>query len=123
MDENRLDLIAIGADDFISKPFRESELFQKIHNQVGVEYVYAEQDADTPQKEGAELTPDCLADWPQGIIDPMREAIITADLDQLLARIQEVEARDLHIAHELRRLAEGFQYQKLLDLLGPECVH
>ena len=42
MDENRQELIAIGADDFISKPFREAELFQKIHAQVGVEYVYAE---------------------------------------------------------------------------------
>src|SRR4029079_17812408 len=27
MDENRQDLIAIGADDFISKPFREVDLF------------------------------------------------------------------------------------------------
>jgi hypothetical protein len=48
----------------------------------------------------------------------MREAVITADLDQLLAKIQEVEARDPRIARGLRRLAEGFQYQKLLDLLS-----
>jgi hypothetical protein len=48
----------------------------------------------------------------------MREAVITADLDQLLARIQLVEARDPAIAQELRRLAEGFQYQKLLDLFS-----
>ncbi len=43
MDENRQELLAIGADDFISKPFREVELFQKIHAHVGVEYVYAEE--------------------------------------------------------------------------------
>src|SRR6185369_16432402 len=42
MDENRQELMDIGADDFISKPFREVELFQKIHAHVGVEYVYAE---------------------------------------------------------------------------------
>ena len=42
MDENRQELMAIGADDFISKPFREAELFQKIHVHLGVEYVYAE---------------------------------------------------------------------------------
>jgi hypothetical protein len=41
-------------------------------------------------------------------------------LDQLLATIQEVEARDPRMAHELRRLAERFEYQKLLDLFGPE---
>jgi CheY-like chemotaxis protein len=118
MDENRLDLMAVGADDFISKPFREDELFQKIHNHVGVEFDYAEQPAATSQEIAAELTPDSLASWPQDIIDPMREAIITADLDQLLATIQDAEARDPRVARELRRLAESFQYQKLLDLLS-----
>ena len=49
----------------------------------------------------------------------MREAVITADLDQLLARIQAVEARDPPIAQGLRRLAEQFEYQRLLDLFGP----
>ena len=49
----------------------------------------------------------------------MREAVITADLDQLLAKIQEAETRDPRIARGLRRLAQNFQYQKLLDLLSP----
>ena len=118
MDENRQELMEIGADDFISKPFREAELFQKIHAHVGVEYVYAEHPAAAAQEEAAELTPESLAGWPQDLIDPMREAVITADLDQLLAKIQEVEARDPRIAQGLRRLAEGFQYQKLLDLFS-----
>ncbi len=123
LDENRQDLMAIGADDFLSKPFREIELFQKIHNQIGVEYVYAEELAVAPQENAAELKPDCLAGWPQDVIDDMREAVITADLDQLLERIQDIEARDPRIAQELRRLAENFHYQTLLDLLSPEGVH
>ena len=47
MDENRQELMEIGADDFISKPFREAELFQKIHAHAGVEYVYAEHPTST----------------------------------------------------------------------------
>src|SRR5580704_1613 len=35
MGENRQELMEIGADDFISKPFREIELFQKIHSHLG----------------------------------------------------------------------------------------
>ena len=123
MDDNRQELMEIGADDFIGKPFREAELFQKIHAHVGVEYLYAEDPAAAAQEEAAELTPESLAGWPQDLIDPMREAVITADLDQLLARIQEVEARDPRIAQGLRRLAEGFQYQKLLDLFSTGSPH
>jgi PAS domain S-box-containing protein len=118
MDENRQELMAIGADDFISKPFREAELFQKIHAHLGVNYLYAEEPADTAPAEASELAPESLEGWPQDLIQPMREAVITADLDQLLVMIQEVEARDPRVAHALRRLAEGFQYEKLLDLLN-----
>ncbi|MGA2443756.1 MAG: PAS domain S-box protein [Tepidisphaeraceae bacterium] len=123
MDENRQELIGIGADDFISKPFRDAELFQKIHAHVGVQYVYAEDPAAAAQEEPADLTPESLAGWPQDLLHSMREAVITADLDQLLAKIHEVEAHDPRIALGLRRLAEGFQYQKLLDLLSTRDLH
>jgi PAS domain S-box-containing protein len=123
LDENRQDLLAIGADDFLSKPFREVELFQKIHHHLGVEFVYAEQPEVTPPEREAELDSDCLAGWPQNVIDEMREAVITADLDQLLASIKDAETRDPHIARELRRMAESFQYQNLLDLLSTDVVH
>ncbi len=121
MDENRQQLMDIGADDFISKPFREVELFQKIHTHIGVEYVYAEHSLGAILQETTELTPKSLAGWPQDLIDPMRDAVITADLDQLLAKIQEVEARDPRIAKALRCLAESYQYQKLLDLFRVEA--
>jgi PAS domain S-box-containing protein len=60
MDENRKELMEIGADDFISKPFREAELFQKIHVHVGMEYVYAEQPTPTTHTELPELTSESL---------------------------------------------------------------
>ena len=94
MDENRQELMAIGADDFISKPFREAELFQKIHAHAGGGVRLRRGAAAAAAEEAAELTAESLAGWPQEVIEPMREAVITADLDQLLAKIEEVEARD-----------------------------
>jgi len=122
MDDNRQELMEIGADDFIGKPFREAELFQKIQAHVGVEYEYADQPMPATRDEPEELTSDSLADWPRDVVQAMREAVVTADLDQLLEIIGQVEVRDPRIAQALRRLAEGFQYQKLLDLLGAEVV-
>ncbi|MHC5537407.1 ATP-binding protein [Singulisphaera rosea] len=121
MDENRHELIGVGADDFIGKPFREAELFQKIQSHLGVEFSYAE---ELPIVEGAiaELSPEALAAVPRSLIDLMREAVVEADLDQLLATIHEVEARTPDVAQGLRYLAERFQYQILLDLFGPPTV-
>ncbi len=112
-------LLGIGADDFIGKPFQEVELFQKIQAHLGVEYVYADEPAAAAQAQAAEITAESLAGLPLDLLHPMREAVISADLDQLLAKIQEVEARDPRLAQGLRRLAERFEYQKLLDLFGP----
>ena len=119
MDKNRQELLGIGADDFIGKPFQEEELFQKIHAHLGIEYVYAETPAGADPDETAEMTAESLVGWPEELIDPIREAVITADLDLLLAKIQMMEARDPRVARSLRGLAEDFQYQKLLDLFRP----
>ena len=59
MDENRQALLAVGADDFISKPFRDADLFEKIHTHVGVEYDYAEDVAAAPE-DSVELTRESL---------------------------------------------------------------
>jgi PAS domain S-box-containing protein len=118
MDENRQALLGIGADDFIGKPFREVELFEKIHAHLGIEYLYAEEPAAAAPEEATEVTPESLAGLPQDLIHLMREAVISADLDQLLATIQEAEARGSGGVQGLRRLAEQFEYQKLLDLFG-----
>ncbi len=122
MDDNRQELMEIGANDFIGKPFREAELFQKIHTHLGVEYDYAA-DPVTNLEEVAELTIESLSGVPHDLLDSMSEAVITADLDQLLIKIQEVEAHDPRIAQGLRRLAESFQYQKLLDLFSLRRPH
>jgi len=121
MDENRQALLAIGADDFIGKPVQAAELLQKLHAHLGVEYLYAEESTVAAQGEVAELTHESVARLPRELIHLMREAVIGADLDQLLVKIREVEARDSFTALGLRGLAEHFEYQKLLDLFGP-CV-
>jgi chemotaxis family two-component system sensor kinase Cph1 len=122
MDENRQELMGIGADDFISKPFREAELFAKIRVQTGVKYVYAEDPAVAAPQDATELTSESLAACPRHLIDSMREAVVTADLDPLLAKIQELAEYDPRIAERLRSLAESFQYQTLLDLFGARVL-
>jgi len=122
MDDNRQALLRIGADDFIAKPIQEAELFEKIHVHLGLEYVYAEEPTTAAPEEVGEVSPESLTELPQEFIDAMREAVTTADLDQLLLKIEEVEARAPLVARGLRRMAEGFQYQKLLELFNREIV-
>ena len=115
MEENRQGLMSIGADDFISKPFREAELFQKIGALAGVRYVYADLSEPVTELQAIDLTPESLGTLPKDLLVSMHDAVIAADLDQLLATLQQVDAHDPRVAQGLRTLAESFQYQKLLN--------
>ncbi len=122
LEENRQELMKIGADDFISKPFRDADLFQKIQTHLGVNYVYASDSPESFQEESTELTSESLAGWPDDLVLAIRDAVLSADLDQMLEKIQDVESLDPRIARKLRLMAEAFQYQTLLDFLHRETI-
>jgi len=119
IEENREGVLAAGADDFMGKPFHEAKLFAKIHAHLGVEYLYREEVAPDAPEERAELTPQSLAGLPPHLIHAMREAVLGADLDALLAQIREVATLDPRAALGLRDLAEQFEYEQLQDLFEP----
>jgi signal transduction histidine kinase/CheY-like chemotaxis protein len=117
-EETRQEVLDTGADDFVSKPFRETELIEKIGRLLGVKYVYAEAVSGAVKPEALEaLTSESLAGLPGELIRQIRESTVTADLDRMLELIQQAAIHDARAADGLRSLAERFDYQKLLDLL------
>jgi len=117
-EETRQEVLAAGADDFVSKPFQEMELFEKIGRLLEAKYVYGVAVSKAPQPEVLEtLTPGSLAGLPGELIQQIREATINADLDYMLELIQQAAAHDAGVANRMKSLAEQFDYQKLLDLI------
>ena len=43
-EEDRLKVQEHGGDDFVRKPFRDSEIFEGLHRHLGVSYVYEQED-------------------------------------------------------------------------------
>ena len=118
-EDTRQEVLATGADDFVSKPFRETELLEKIGRLLGVKYVYAEESVSVAAKPEAleALTSESLTGLPGELVRQIREATINADLDRMLELIQQAATHDARAANGLRSLAERFDYQKLLDLI------
>lgn len=42
LEQERGEILGAGCDDFVAKPFREGTIFAKLHDYLGVEYVYEE---------------------------------------------------------------------------------
>ncbi|MDP6503703.1 MAG: PAS domain S-box protein, partial [Planctomycetota bacterium] len=118
LDEARREVAEAGADDFISKPFREAELFEALSRHLDVQYAYDMCDSETSASEsGSTMATIKLDRLPKALVEEMRAAVDQADLDQLLECISAVEAHDEHVASHLRQLAEAFDYEVLETLL------
>jgi len=122
-EEDREKVLATGADDFVRKPFREDELFEKIKEQLRVEYVYAEEEAPestSPETPGpTPLTRESLVELPSELVDGIREATTRLDLRRLNGLIDRVAEYDVPLAEALRDLANRYEYEALSDLFQP----
>ena len=120
-EENRRDALACGADDFLGKPFRKAELFEKIKALLGMEYVYEEPEIEARKPEEGildGLTAEKLATLPRDLVARMREAVVRGDYISLLELNEQAAACDDRVAHGLRILIERFDYNRLLALLN-----
>ena len=120
-DEDRQLAIAAGADDFVSKPLRESVLFEKARTLLRLDYEYAGEPVEATVATG-ELAPAPVqvARLPAELRARLREATVNADLDRVRALLDEAEVHDPEVAHRLRDMAERFAYRQLLVLLRPD---
>ncbi|HEX7597865.1 MAG TPA: ATP-binding protein, partial [Polyangia bacterium] len=113
--------LATGADDVLQRPAPDSEVFEKLWASLGVEYVYVRQDASGRPAESTSLTQRslravlCVA--PADLTNGLREATIAGDFDRMLMLIERIAIHDPRAGASLRALADGFEYQQLLDML------
>jgi CheY-like chemotaxis protein len=125
--EEREAILAEGCDDFVSKPFREGEIFERLTRYLGVRFVYADESpaAGSPPP----LTPDQLAlatatatALPAAWRAELQQATVAADLDRMLALIDQLHSTDPALADQLTELARNFNYDQILQLVQPAGV-
>lgn len=122
--ETNLEATGAGADDLILKPFRESELFEKIQNLLGAEYIYEEEaPAAIAGPADTEMLKSALTGLPPELISQLRKAVYNGDFDRLAELAGQVETHNISLAVMLRRLAEDFDMQGILALFAKEIPH
>lgn len=121
-EEDRHLVLSAGCDDFMRKPFKEEDLWEKMAQHLGIAYIYAENAPDLPAQLPSASDADMIEQLAQ-LSEEWREQLYQASLecsdDQILTLIAEIPPELSILKEKLQQLAENFLFETILDWLSP----
>ncbi len=117
LEEDRIQIMRAGFDDFIQKPYRNGEIFDVLSKYLGLRFVYEEKLFNPPEKPGIELQAEQLAVLPSELIKKLHKAVTRLDPEQIEELTKQIMHYDSAIGKSIRQLASKFDYDFLIKLL------
>jgi CheY-like chemotaxis protein len=125
LEEDRENVLSVGCDDFLSKPFREAEIFELMHKHLGVRYVYEEGEKSKVESRKSKvedvLTPVVLKTLPADIYTELQQAVNVTDPDMANHVIIQIREYNPLLADALAELMKEFRFD-ILQALFEETV-
>ncbi len=117
LEDERVKIMQAGCDDFVRKPYRNSEIYDTLTKHLGLQFIYGEKQA-APQKElQTELRPEHLANVPGELIKELHLAVIGLNAEHIQVLTKMIMNYDQAVGAALNKLASRFEYRRLLELL------
>lgn len=125
-EEQQANIIAVGCDDFVRKPFREQVIFEKMADYLGVQYIYAQEEESNEKDRHLTATSHCfvtsytqsssLQIMPEEWIANLHQAALAVDGDRILQLIEQIPEPHRTLAAELAELVHRFCFDEILEL-------
>lgn len=121
LEEQKAIVLSAGCDDFIRKPFQETDIFETMQKHIGVRYVYTELVPNPtqlgPNRQQA-ITAQCLLEHlrslPAAVMAELTQALRHADLDALTGLIAQIDKIHPTLATALQNQIDNFEYEQVL---------
>jgi signal transduction histidine kinase/ligand-binding sensor domain-containing protein len=114
-EEQRASVLAAGFDGFLRKPFVEADLFELLHEHLGVCFL------DSEGAGGGVVPPDettaRLASLPGLLRANLQSALIALDREAVSGILDQISTHDPELAQALQLLAENLRYAILLRMV------
>ncbi|GEM_PF-3513344 len=120
-EDERALVIAAGCDDFLRKPFKESEIFDILEKHTAICFI-REEDSPNSQKHEEKQMDDKLIlsavkALPQELLYELEQASVRGDTLAIERIIEQIRFLDAPLADTLKTLADNFEYDRILELL------
>ena len=116
-EEDRAVVLATGCDAFLRKPFQQAEVFDLMHEHLGVRYVYAETEDSAQHKPEQPINAHDLAALSPDMLDQLEQAAKYNNISLMDQLIQQIRPDYPALAEGLASLAEMFEYDKIAAMI------
>lgn len=117
LEDERREILSAGCDDFIRKPYRETEIFEALERHLGVRFRHAGESAPSAAQETHELDIATLGRLPPALIQDLLAAVELLDGQHCLEAAARIARIDPALGENLRHMTENRQYKKMLAIL------
>ena len=113
-EEDRLEALEQGCDDFVRKPYMEAEILDVLKNYLGVRYVHQDNNWPTIDDAQENILPDeelivILSEMPADLIDNFKEVIEMSDYEKINEMLKEISNWKRQTADGLYPLINNFE--------------
>ncbi|MGB3672487.1 MAG: PAS domain S-box protein [Phormidesmis sp.] len=115
-EEDKIAALASGCDDFVSKPIKPSEIFDKMAQHLGLAYQYEDSD-QTSKAPSPSLSSALLAQATPEWRHALTQAVLDLDDEQILSLASQLPHAQQTLAAALKQQTESLAYKQLLQML------
>lgn len=114
--EQQTELLAGGMDGFVRKPYRFSEIYDSLAQQLGLKFIYRDA-LSTDEHTHTSLSPERFSELDDDVRKVLRDALNTLDSERITAVINLIARQDPVLAQTLKQLANNYDYPTILSAL------
>jgi PAS domain S-box-containing protein len=115
-EEERVVAISAGCDDFVRKPFREAELFEKMAHYLGVRYRYEAQITPPLPETDHPVNPDLLAVMSVEWRSQLHQAAMQVDAEKIVKLVEQIPIEHDSLAVAITHWVNQYRFDRLVDL-------
>ncbi len=117
-EEERERALLAGCDDFVCKPFQDTDIFDAMCKHLGICFSYSNDDPMTerPSAEPALLTVEALVSLPPAWVADLHRAAILGDIGMLSGLVEQIDPRQAELADTLYRIIHVFQFEQIIQV-------
>lgn len=117
-EEDKEKALALGFDDFVRKPFQESEIFEKLATHLGIEYLYDGEGPPQPEVLSP-LTSEQLEFIERDQLQHLYDAALSLDPNRTAHLLAELPTGHEGIRKQLLSLSDNFRFDIIIQLIEP----